>query len=270
MSTDGKQQRLDVIRQHIASALQSRVSPAGAQQHLRAARTDTEQHLGMIAGRLCQRDDISQQIITDRDILTQPLRCQHIRRARSPADIQCSAGSGRALQNLYPFPAGGIPQLHPDHEPVHLRVRKRESALIIDRILGRHHHERPLQLKRLPIHADLALLHALQQARLGTRRRPVDFVRENNLSEQGTGAKVKLPILLIIEVNAGQIRWKQIRRELNPLKAEVEGSGEALGQKRLSCSRHILQQHMPPGEERREQQIYLLSFANNDPPNIVP
>ena len=54
-----------------------------------------------------------------------------------------------------------------DHEPVDLGLGQRVGALVLDRILGGQDQKRSGQLVGVDVDGDPALLHALQQSRLG-------------------------------------------------------------------------------------------------------
>ena len=56
--------------------------------------------------------------------------------------------------------------------------------------------------------------------------------------------ELKLAALLIVEINAGQVRRKQIRRKLDPLKTAADRLCKSPQQHGLSCSGNILQQNM--------------------------
>ena len=75
----------------------------------------------------------------------------------------------------------------PEHEPVELGLRQGERALVLDRVLGRDDEERVGHRVGRAVDRRLALLHALEQARLGLRRRPVDLVGEDDLAMIGPG-----------------------------------------------------------------------------------
>ena len=74
-----------------------------------------------------------------------------------------------------------------EQEAVELRLGQREDALVLERVLGRDHEERVGQLMRLALDRDGALLHRLEQRRLGARRRPVDLVGEQDVREDDAG-----------------------------------------------------------------------------------
>ena len=61
--------------------------------------------------------------------------------------------------------------------------REPVGAGLLDGVLGGDDHERAPDVVRGPVDGDVALLHHLEQCRLGLRRRPVDLVGEHDGGE---------------------------------------------------------------------------------------
>ena len=59
---------------------------------------------------------------------------------------------------------------------------KRIGTLLLDRVLRGEDVERLAELVGLALHRHPVLLHRLEQRRLRLRRRPVDFVREEQVA----------------------------------------------------------------------------------------
>ena len=72
-----------------------------------------------------------------------------------------------------------------EHEPVELRLGERVGAFLFDRVLGGEHEERLVQRVGRVAGRDPLLLHGLEQGGLGLRRRPVDFVGQEQVAEDG-------------------------------------------------------------------------------------
>ena len=70
-----------------------------------------------------------------------------------------------------------------EQEAVELRLGERIDALLLDRILGRDHHEMVGQAVGVAVDGDGALLHRLQQGGLGLGRGAVDLVGEQQFAE---------------------------------------------------------------------------------------
>ncbi|CDN43030.1 hypothetical protein BN871_CJ_00280 [Paenibacillus sp. P22] len=261
----------DVIRQHIAAAVHGRIGLGRPHPRLSAARADAERDFRIGAARLREGDHVIEQVRMHRYAGAQPLRLQHLccRGGRPQRFRPWRDGADGAQQDFPSFLSGRIPQIHPDHESVHLSFRQRERALVVDGILGRHHHERLLQLHRLSFNADLPLLHAFQKARLRSWRGAVDLVCKHDLREQRTLAEIEFAVLLMVVVDPRQVGGEQVGGELNPLKVEAERCGQALGQHRLARSRHILEQHMPRCQQSGQQQVDLSILPYHYPVDVL-
>ena len=83
----------------------------------------------------------------------------------------------------------------------------------------------------------LLFLHRFQQRRLRLGRSAIDFVRENDIRKHGPAHKPKLtfarPPILLNHFRAGNIRWHQVRRELNPAVVERQTLRQRPHQQRL-------------------------------------
>ena len=103
----------------------------------------------------------------------------------------------------------------PRHEPVALGLGQGVGALHLDRVLGRDHHERRVELVRRAVDGDLPLLHALQQRGLGLGRGPVDLVADHDVGEDAARAELELPGVLVEDRDAGDVGGQQVGGELD-------------------------------------------------------
>ena len=110
-----------------------------------------------------------------------------------------------------------VADMQADEEAVQLRLGQRVRAGHVDRILGRQHHEDLGQVVADAIDADAEFLHALQQGRLGARRRPIDFVGQQDMGEYRAGAKFEVAGLLVVDGHAGDVGGQQVGRALQAL-----------------------------------------------------
>ena len=138
----------------------------------------------------------------------------------------------------------------PEHEPVELGLRQRERALVLDRVLGRDDEERIGHRVGHAVDRRLALLHALEQARLRLGRRAVDLVGEHDLAEDRARPELELLRLLVVDRQAGDVRRQQVRRELDAPERAAEAAGDRLGQHGLAGARHVLDQQVPAAQQR--------------------
>jgi hypothetical protein len=75
-------------------------------------------------------------------------------------------------------------------------------------------------------------------------RCPVDLVGQQQIVEQRPLTKLKLALLMAIDVGADQIRGQQIRRELNAMEIALDRLGQRLDRCGLGQPRHALDQEM--------------------------
>ena len=149
-------------------------------------------------------------------------------------------------------------------EPVELGFRQGIGALVLDRVLRGDHHEGRPQLIRDRVHGHLPLLHRLQEGRLCLGAGPVDLIGQDDVGEDGPGPELEVPTLLVEDVHAGDVGWKEVRRELDPSEGAIDGPGDALGQHGLSDARHVLDQEVALRHERGEGQTDLAGLALDD------
>ena len=95
-----------------------------------------------------------------------------------------------------------VPDTDPQQEAVQLRLGQRIGPLVLDRVLGGEHEERALERAGAVLAGDLALLHRLQQRRLGLRRRTVDLVAEQDVREDRPGLEAQLSAALVVDRRA--------------------------------------------------------------------
>ena len=130
-----------------------------------------------------------------------------------------------------------VADAHPDQEAVELRLGQRVGALVLDRVLGRQHQERALERARAVFGGDLALLHRLEQRRLGLRRGAVDLVRQQDVGEHRAGAELELGRALVEDRRAGDVGRHQVGGELHPREVHAGGGRERPRDQRLGQTR---------------------------------
>ncbi len=104
---------------------------------------------------------------------------------------------------------------------------------------------------------DVVLLHGFEQRGLRFRRRPVDFVGEDDLCEDRPFHEPQRSVsaLLVQYLGSRDIRGHQIRRELNALERQIQYLGDGLDEERLGEAGHAGDQAMPTGEERHQDLV---------------
>ena len=136
----------------------------------------------------------------------------------------------------------------------------------LDRVLGREHEERALELVRLPGRGDVVLLHRLEQGGLRLRRRAVDLVGEDDLRKNRPRHEPQhaRAVLLVEHLGARDVRRHQIRRELDALEAKVENRRERLDQQRLRQPGHARDQAVASREQGDEHLVHHLVLPDDD------
>ena len=91
---------------------------------------------------------------------------------------------------------------------------------------------------------DLALLHRLEQRALGLLRSAIDFVRQDDVSEQRPLLDAELRGARVEHTCPEDVGRQHVRGELDALKLGVERAGDRRNQQRFSEARRPLQQEM--------------------------
>ena len=113
--------------------------------------------------------------------------------------------------------------------------------------------------------SDLMLLHGLQQGGLRLGRGPIDFVRENDIGKHWPGHEPQLPtgIGFAEHLGAGDVRWHEVRRELDARKLQVKNLGNRLHQQRLGQTGCAGDQDMAAGEQGNEDLVDHVFLADD-------
>ena len=101
---------------------------------------------------------------------------------------------------------------------------------------------------RSVIHRYLGIVHRLKKAALCFRGRAVDLVSQHDMREKGTGLKLKILPLRIIDRHPDDIRRQEVTGKLDPFETAPQGMREALCKRSLPDARHILDQQMAAGQ----------------------
>ena len=162
-----------------------------------------------------------------------------------------------------------IPERDANQEPIQLRFRQWKGALRLHGILRRDDQEGRVERVGRSALGDLALLHAFEQCRLGARRGAVDLIGQQDVRKHGALDEGEFPGLLRVDLHAGDVRRKQIRRELHAGEIAAERPGQRFGQRRLARAGDVFQQHMPAGKQRGEDQFHLARFADDHSADVL-
>ena len=156
-----------------------------------------------------------------------------------------------------------VAQGHGSQKAVELTLRQRIGAMVFEGIQRGNQEERLRQRIRRALHADLRLPHRFQKCGLGARRRPVQFISQDDVGEHGTSHKPQRAASAVIHHAAGDVGRQQVGRGLDPLEGPPDGSRHRAGQHCLAHSGHILQEQMTAGEQHRDGPFELRALAHN-------
>src|SRR5947209_2584565 len=138
---------------------------------------------------------------------------------------------------------------------------------MLDRVLRGNHEKRPRNFARLPLHGDLALIHYFEQRRLRLGRSAVNFICQQNISEDGAGLEVEALLGSGIDRGTEQIAGEHVAGELDALKSAIQRTGERLSQSGLSHARNAFNQQMPASEHRHQSETNHFIASADDASN---
>ena len=114
----------------------------------------------------------------------------------------------------------------------------------------REDQKRSRQLVRRRVDGHLALLHALEQAGLGLRRRAVDLVDDHDVGEDRPWAELEAGLALVVDLGAHDVGGQQVGRALHARELAVDRARERPCQRRLADTRIVLDEDVAFGEHR--------------------
>ena len=146
-------------------------------------------------------------------------------------------GASGARDDVALVIAGRVIDFDEEKEAVFLRLGQGIGAFLLNGVLRGEHEEGFRQFEGLLTDGDVFFLHRFEERGLRLRRRAVDFVREDDLAENGAALEDELPAagfsVFLDDFRAGDVRRHQIRRELNAAEAKVHRVGERFDQQGL-------------------------------------
>ena len=152
-----------------------------------------------------------------------------------------------------------------EQEAVPLGLGQRVDALVLDRVLRRHHQERVGQREGLAADRHVAFLHDLQQRRLHLRRRAVDLVGEQEVDHHRAELGVELLLALPVDAGTDDVGGHQVGRELDTRERPADHPREGLHGQRLGHAGNALEQHMALGQQADQHPLHELVLADDDP-----
>ncbi len=168
------------------------------------------------------------------------------------------------LENIHLDLGSRVADRQAHQKAIQLRLGKRVGAVKLDRVLRRDDHERLGQRPALAFNGGLALVHRFQQRRLRSRRRPVDFVGQQDVAEDRPRVEPEIATDGVVDRRAEDVGRQQIGSELNPAVLRIDAPSQRLGQCRLAHARHVFDQDRPPRQQGHDQNIDAVALAKND------
>ena len=105
--------------------------------------------------------------------------------------------------------------------------------------------ERAIDQVGFTLYGHLFFLHGLEKGRLDFGWRPVDLVGKDKMRKDGPLTVEKVGILRVEDLGPGDIRGKEIGRELEPHKTAVNALRKRADRKRLCNPGHPFEKHVP-------------------------
>ena len=230
-----------------ACELEEREAPARARAHRAARRGARRDH---------EVDAVFADALGDVHALDGTLH----RQQRLAVDDRAQLGVvGRAVdatgEHVHLSLAARIPERRAQEEAVELRLGERIRPLVLDRVLRRDHEERRLEPMCRALDRRLALLHRLEERRLGLRRSTVDLVREEEVGEDRPRPELEVAVALVPDRRAGDVRGHEVGGELDAREAHAQDLREGPGRERLREARVVLEQDVPVREEPEQHEL---------------
>ena len=100
------------------------------------------------------------------------------------------------------------------------------------------------------VHGHLALLHALQQARLRLRRGAVDLVDQDHVGEDRAGTELEARLALVVDLGADDVGGQQVGRALHARELAVDRARQRARERGLADAGVVLDEDVALGEQR--------------------
>ena len=152
---------------------------------------------------------------------------------------------------------------------IHLRFWQGICAHKFARILRRQHDKGLRHGVRHAIHRHLLLFHHFQQGGLRFGAGAVDFVRQHHLTHHRAFAVFRFAGLEVDQRVACHVGGHQVGGELDAPERAVQRFRQGAGERRLAHARHVLNQHMPPAQQRNQRIFDNFLLAHDNGADIV-
>src|SRR5437016_12548343 len=132
---------------------------------------------------------------------------------------------------------------------------------MFDGILCGDHQKRLRQWEGLAVDSDLRFVHGFEKSGLRARSGAIDFVGQDDVGKNWAGAKFKFARLGIVDADAENITGKQVRGELDALKAAMKGFCESLSESRFADAGNVFDEQVTARKQSDQRELDGLFFA---------
>ena len=261
---DADREIVDVVRDAELTTAQQRSRPSRASEALSGTGRGAERERRARARRVEHRLQVRRQGRIERDPRDLTLETHEPRRVehhRNVARAVLLVGREQVHLDL----RRRVADLDADHEPVELRLGQGKRAGEVVRVLRRDDEERVGQGNRLAVDADLALVHGLEQRRLGAGAGAVDLVGQEDVAEDRPLSQLEVGAALVVDRDAEDVAGQEVTGELDAPEIAADGAGQGASEGRLAHTGHVLDQQMTAAKQRHERKLDHIGFALERP-----
>ncbi len=180
------------------------------------------------------------------------------------ADIELGSGSGHGVEDLALFFGGGVVDSDLEEEAVELSFGEGVGALLVDGVLRGEDEEGVREFVGVFADGDLAFLHGFEQGGLDFGGGAVDFVRENEIGEDGAEAGGEGAVFGVIDHGANDIGGEEVGGELDALEFGLDGGGEGADGEGFGEAGNAFEEDVAIGEESDEEAIDEVILTDED------
>lgn len=117
---------------------------------------------------------------------------------------------------------------------------------------------------RRPVHRDVCVGHGLEQCRLGSGRRAVELVGQDQLVKERARTEPELAGGRGEDLHPGDVGRHEVRGELDARQPQSAHPRQSLGEGGLSHARRILEQQVAAGDHGGEGELDGWALAAHD------
>ena len=209
--------------------------------------------------------DVIHHRVFDQDGVRRVLQAQDIFRHQAARAGFGQRGAGLA----HDFALAGrvrVADAQPHEEAVQLRFRQRVSAVMLHRILRGDHHERARQRMRMSVDGHLTLVHGFQQRGLRFGSGAVDFIGQQEVSEDGPRLELEGFGLEVIDGDAEHVARQHVAGELQAVEAAGDRARQGLRQSGFADAGNVFDQQVTARQQADQRKPDDFRLAANRRP----